>query len=199
MASDSKETTSPADKPNDRQPRTEAAMEVIAGGITGLIKLHPNGRLVEKAPYPESTDYGLSLRDLGREYAAYVKLPAHPRLLRLHPSSTPERLVLPYLKNGCLISYLRTTPVSARQRLQLAADAAEGLSVLHVAGISHGDLNAWNFLVDDDLRLCIIDFAGSTIDGQAGSAFEGAQYCLPRSMDDPSTVRTDLFALGSVL
>lgn len=63
----------------------------------------------------------------------------------------------------------------------------------------HGDINSFNFLVDDDIRLRIIDFAGSTFDGIAGSAFEGVRYCLPRPWDDPSTVKTDLFALGCLL
>ncbi|QDS70785.1 hypothetical protein FKW77_004214 [Venturia effusa] len=179
--------------------RTESDLETIAGGTTGLIKLHAGHTYVEKAPYPDSKDARSSLRDLRREYSAYQRLPLHARLLRLHPDSKPERLLLPYLRNGCLHDFLRATPVSSAQRLQFAADAAEGLSLLHCAGIVHGDINSWNFLVDDDFRLCIIDFAGSTIDGQDGSAFEGVRYCLPRSFEDPSTIQTDLFALGSLL
>lgn len=77
-------------------------MEVIAGGTTGLIKLRLKSTLVENAPYPNSSDAYMSIRDLRREYIAYKKLPQHPRLLRLHSDSTPERLVLPYLHNGCL-------------------------------------------------------------------------------------------------
>ncbi|KAF2206537.1 hypothetical protein CERZMDRAFT_25598, partial [Cercospora zeae-maydis SCOH1-5] len=89
--------------------------------------------------------------------------------------------------------------ITSAQRLQFAADAAEGLHLLHRAGVIHGDINSWNFLIDDDFRLRIIDFAGSTIDGEPGSAFEGFRYCLPRPIHDPSTTRTDLFALGSLL
>ncbi|KAI5356672.1 putative receptor-like protein kinase SRF [Septoria linicola] len=179
--------------------QAESGVQVLAGGTTGLIKLHPNNSLVEKAPYPDSKDVHLSIRDLRREYAAYQRLPQHPRLLHLHSDSTPEKLVLPYLQNGCLHEFLRGPPVSSVRRLAFAADAAEGLHILHCAGIIHGDINSWNFLVDDDCRLRIIDFAGSTIDDQPGSAFEGFRYCLPRSIDDPSTVQTDLFALGSLL
>lgn len=173
--------------------------EVIAGGTTGLIKLRIGSPFVEKVPYPDSKDHHLSIRDLRREYAAYQRLPQHPRVLRLHPDSTPEKLVLPYLQHGCLHDFLRSAAISSSQRLQFATDAAEGLHILHCAGIVHGDVNSWNFLIDDDFRLCIIDFSGSTIDGKAGSAFEGIRYCLPRAIDDPSTIRTDLFALGSLL
>lgn len=187
----------------------EGDLEVIAGGMTGLIKLRVDSPFVEKAPYSNAQTVDHNLQDLRREYAAYQRLPQHPRLLRLHSDSTPERLVLPYLQNGCLHEFLRpsrdtssgdsSSPISSSQRLQFAADAVEGLSILHGANIVHGDINSWNFLVDDDFRLCIIDFSGSTIDGEAGSAFEGYRYCLPRSFDDPSTIRTDLFALGSLL
>ncbi|KJX97805.1 serine/threonine protein kinase [Zymoseptoria brevis] len=208
---------SPSDAP---VASTEPTLEIISGGATGLVKLRANSPLVEKAPYPYSEDAQQSIRDLNREFIAYKRLPLHPRLLQLHPDSTPEKLVLPYLHHGCLHQFLRApfdissptpsspgsllrTPpppmVTPLQRLQFAADAAEGVSVLHSAGIVHGDINAWNFLLDDEFRLCIIDFSGSTFDGVRGSALEGYRYCLPRPFKDPSTVRTDLFALGSVL
>ena len=196
----------------------EGDLEVIAGGTTGLIKLRADSPFVEKAPYPNIQTVDYSLQDLRREYAAYERLPQHPRLLQLHSDSTPERLVLPYLQNGCLHEFLRaprdtssgdssspgSSPtlsphIPSSQRLQFAADAAEGLTILHGVDIVHGDINSWNFLINDEFRLCIIDFSGSTIDGEAGSAFEGYRYCLPRSFNDPSTVRTDLFALGSLL
>lgn len=205
-------------------------LEVIAGGTTGLIKLRADSPFVEKAPHPNVKTAYDNFEDLRREYAAYQRLPQHPRVLQLHSDSTPRRLVLPYLHNGCLHEFLRaprdhsvadsppshssptssstSSPTSSApypssipstQRLQFAADAAEGLSVLHSVHIVHGDLNSWNFLLTDDFRLCIIDFAGSTIDGEAGSGFEGYRYCLPRPFRDPSTVRTDLFALGSLV
>lgn len=196
----------------------EGDLEVIAGGMTGLIKLRADSPLVEKTPHPNLQTIDDNLEDLRREYAAYQRLPQHPRVLQLHSDSTPRRLVLPYLQNGCLHDFLRapletssgdssspgssptpSPPISPSQRLQFAADAAEGLNLLHSVGIVHGDINSWNFLINDDFRLCIIDFSGSTIDGEAGSAFEGYRYCLPRSIDEPSTVRTDLFALGSLL
>lgn len=185
--------------PPMKEPQMEESLEVIAGGTTGLIKRRVDSPFVEKAPYPNSRDARLSIRDLRREYAAYQRLPQHPRFLRLHSDSTSEKLVLPYLQHGCLHEFLRSPPVSLPQRLQFAADAAEGIDLLHGVGIVHGDINSWNFLIDDDFRLCIIDFSGSTIDGVPGSAFEGYRYCLPRPIDDPSTTRTDIFALGSLL
>lgn len=182
-----------------KEAQEEDSLEIIAGGTTGLIRRRADSLFVEKAPYPDSRDAHLSIRDIRREFVAYQRLPQHPRFLCLHSDSTSEKLVLPYLQHGCLHEFLRASPVSLLQRLQFATDAAEGLCLLHGAGIVHGDINSWNFLIDDDFRLCIIDFSGSTIDGVPGSAFEGYRYCLPRPIDDPSTTRTDIFALGSLL
>lgn len=180
-------------------------LEIIGGGTSGLINLRPDKAFVEKAPRPDNTPWEQkhSLRDLQREYAAYRRLPNHPRFLHLHPDSTPEKLVLPYLPKGSLHQFLRsrTVSISSAQRLQFSADAAEAVHLLHCGGIVHGDINSFNFLLSSDTipRLCIIDFAGSTFDGIAGSAFEGVRYCFPRPWDVPSTVKTDLFALGCLL
>jgi serine/threonine protein kinase len=53
--------------------------------------------------------------------------------------------------------------------------------------------------LDSSYRLRIIDFSGSSFNGKAGSAFESTRFCLPRSWDDESAARTDLFALGSTI
>jgi serine/threonine protein kinase len=213
-------------------PPMDSDLNVISGGSTGLVKLCADRQFVEKVPYSDTDDD--SLEDLQREYAAYKRLPRHPRLLQLHPDSTPKKLVLQYLHRGCLHDFLRPSPypsspgslspasppyISSWQRIQFAADAAESLDILHGVSIVHGDINTWNFLITDefrheevghevsrheesqpsDLRLCIIDFSGSTIDAVRGSAIEGFRYWLPRAFRAPSTVRTDVFALGSLL
>jgi hypothetical protein len=49
------------------------------------------------------------------------------------------------------------------------------------------------------LRLRIIDFSGSSIDGKWASAIEGVRFCLPRPWEERSTVVTDIFALGSTI
>ena len=178
--------------------KSEAAtLEAINGGSSSLIFLRQDGAYVEKIPHSASKIHEIMVQDIECEYSAYARLPKHSRLLQLHPDSSPQRLVLPYLPQGCLHDYLRTQQVSCSLRIQFAADAAEGLDVLHQANIIHGDINSFNFLIDAGFRLLIIDFAGSSIDGVSGSGWEGVHYCLPRSSD--STVRSDIFALGCLL
>lgn len=56
-----------------------------------------------------------------------------------------------------------------------------------------------NFLLDEELRLKIIDFEGSSLDGCKPSAIEMTRYFMPRDIKEPSTAKTELFALGSTI
>jgi hypothetical protein len=53
--------------------------------------------------------------------------------------------------------------------------------------------------LDESGKAYLIDFSGSCIDEEQGSALEGVRFCMPRDPEDDSTVQTDLFALGSTL
>jgi len=174
---------------------------VIWGGSTGIVELLPC-RCVLKSAYPDSDGRRQSLRDIEREFQIYQRLPRHDRLLQMMRYSPDEGLVLEYMPRGNLREHLRSaaaTEIALPQRLQWACDAAEGLQVLHCHSVIHCDVKTENFLLDSALRLRIIDFSGSSIDGKWASAFEGARFCLPRSWHEPSTVATDLFALGSTM
>ena len=124
--------------------------------------------------------------------------------------------MLEYMPNGNLGFYLRgeepmtrlephlwpergAVEISPVQRLQWACDAAEGLKVLHEHGVLHCDVRSDNFMLDEELRLKIIDFEGSSFDGAKGSAMESTRYFLPRPREEMSTVMTELFALGSLV
>ncbi|KAK3073491.1 hypothetical protein LTR53_004925 [Teratosphaeriaceae sp. CCFEE 6253] len=176
--------------------------EIIGGGCTARVERRFDSDEVVKLKYSDCPNPDCSRRELEREYAIYQRLPPHPRLLTLLPGSTPQRLVLPYLPNGTLSARLTdpdAAPLTIAQRLQLATDAAEGVAVLHAHGVMHSDLQPSNFRFDGEHRLRVIDFAGLQLDGEQGTAMESTRYFLPRSYDEPSTPRTDLFALGSVL
>lgn len=92
-----------------------------------------------------------------------------------------------------------TITITLPERLQWACDAAEGLHLLHSHGIIHSDLKPENLLLDSNSRLKIIDFSGSSFDGIVGSAIESSRFFLPRPWEEPPTVRTDIFALGSTI
>lgn len=130
--------------------------------------------------------------------------------------SREEGLVLEYMPQGDLGKYLRgenpmtrreeqLSPakegvgITAAQRLQWACDAAEGLVLLHGHGVMHCDVQALNFVLDEELRLKIIDFEGSSLDGCEAGALERDRFFLPRDWREPSTATTELFALGSLV
>jgi len=115
--------------------------------------------------------------------------------------SCEEGLILEYMSNGSLKDYLceHNHTISMKQRLLWACQAAEGLHVLHSKGVIHCDMKPGNFLLDADLGLKIADFGGSSFNGSWSSACEGTRFWLPRDYREPSTIRSDLFALGSTI
>jgi serine/threonine protein kinase len=147
------------------------------------------------------------LRTLDREFEIYERLPqGHPRLVRMygyHPDKEHDDrgIVLEYLRNGDLRKYFESgADITPEQRFQWALDAADAVRLLHSHEIIHSDIKTSNFLLDDGLRLRIADLSGS-IDGKEPRAYETTRFYLPRDLyvPNPSSVRTDLFALGSSL
>ncbi|KFX93020.1 hypothetical protein O988_07039, partial [Pseudogymnoascus sp. VKM F-3808] len=196
----------PAQDPAIRATR----VDVINGGKAALIHLLPSG-LIRKNVYPDSPDKR-PIDHLALEARIYERLPKnHPRLLEMYGYSRREGLILEYMPQGDLGAYLRgeepmtrlpergAVEISTEQRLQWACDAAEGLQLLHEHRVWHCDVRTLNFLLDDELRLKIIDFEGSSLDGCEPSALETTRYLLPRDPLEPSTIATELFALGSLV
>jgi serine/threonine protein kinase len=192
---------SPSDPLYDIYVPPPPGWEIISGGSTARVEWEIGRDEVVKVLYPKSEDAENEALALQREFEIYKKLPKHARLLTLLDGSTPRRLVFPYLTNGTLHDRIFSDgpPLEPRQRLQLAADAAEGVGLLHAHDVVHCDIGPRNFMFDDEHRLRVIDFAGSGVDGQKGFAIESARYFLPRPWTDICSFRTDIFALGSLL
>ncbi|PGH12650.1 TKL protein kinase [Helicocarpus griseus UAMH5409] len=86
----------------------------------------------------------------------------------------------------------------------LAIQTIRALSHLHSHNIIHCDLAARQLLLDSSLTVKIIDFGGSSLNGQPGMGIENATHYMPRGRSSDSnasgnSVKTDLFALGSTL
>jgi len=137
------------------------------------------------------------------ESGIYEMLGCHHRLLRIM-NWDPEHCVLTmeYAPNGSLKDFLlaQNDKTSVMQRLQWVQEAAEGLQLLHNAGVIHCDVEPRNFLLDANLSIKIADFSGSSIQGSQPSACAGSRF-LPPNFDwcQRPKIEDDLFGLGSTI
>jgi len=130
---------------------------------------------------------------------------AHPHIVRTFEYGSSNKgdhyLVMEYV-DGVSLQYIRETR-SARtaQRVELLAQAAEGLAAVHAAGFMHHDINPRNFLVDREQRTKLIDFGLAVPNTPAfrrpGNRTGTLQYMAPELLRrEPIDERIDIFAFG---
>ncbi|GLB43188.1 putative protein tyrosine kinase [Lyophyllum shimeji] len=136
---------------------------------------------------------------------------SHPNLLPLLGVSdlgdgTLPALVSPWLENGNITQFLRTTS-SQINRSQLMLDVARGLSYLHGHNVVHGDLKSANILIDSHHRACLADFGltkvlpcghrGIDVTGGLGSArYQAPELLLGDTQH--ATQECDVYSFGVV-
>ena len=105
------------------------------------------------------------------------------------------------MPNGTLNNYMnRNRDVSLHQRALWVSDVLEAVNVLHCREIYHPDIRPSNFVVDPDLRLCLINFTGASIDGKPPAFMERPGFFLGRDVErEGSNTASDLFAVGSTI
>jgi serine/threonine protein kinase len=129
----------------------------------------------------------------------------HPHIVRTFEFGTSNRgehyIVMEFI-DGVSLQFVRETR-SARTaaKMELLAQAAEGLAALHAEGYIHHDINPRNYLVDRNQQVKLIDF-GLTVPNTPAFCGPGnrtgtLQYMAPEllrreAIDD----RIDIFAFG---
>jgi serine/threonine protein kinase len=180
------------------------------GSFSRVYKL-PTKNTVRKMPtevYDPDTDessYDISLHALQLEIKIYKSINPSPHLVDFH-GATETYLDLEYAPHGTVSDFLRRNYRHQNQSATapttpalIAVQTIEAVAYIHSQGIIHCDLGARQLLLDADWNVRLIDFGGSSFNGHAGSGIENATHFMPRAHNAPSTVRTDLFALGSTL
>jgi serine/threonine protein kinase len=145
---------------------------------------------------------GHAQRPLEGEVAIQLVHPHIVRTFEYGDSIRGEHFVVMEFVDGVSFQYLRESR-SARtaQRVEMLAQAAEGLAAVHAAGFIHHDINPRNFLVDRQQQVKLIDF-GLAIPNtpdfcKPGNRTGTLQYMAPELLRrEPIDERIDIFAFG---
>ncbi|KAF2241850.1 kinase-like protein [Trematosphaeria pertusa] len=91
--------------------------------------------------------------------------------------------------------------IGITERSRWPNDATSAVDYIHSLHVIHGDIGAHNFLIHNDGRLVLCDFAGSGMEGLKNTVTAGSRYSHPDSygIDHETGPEDDVFALGTVL
>ena len=129
----------------------------------------------------------------------------HPHVVRTLEYGTSIKgehyLVMEYI-DGVSLQYVRESrSTRTAQKVELLAQASEGLAAVHAGGFIHHDINPRNFLVDRDQNVKLIDFGLAVPNTPAfvrpGNRTGTVQYMAPELLRrEPIDERIDIFAFG---
>ncbi|KAF1840129.1 kinase-like protein [Cucurbitaria berberidis CBS 394.84] len=142
-----------------------------------------------------------SVELLEREKEIYMHLGEHKGILPCF-QSTDSGLVFPYLKNGNLRHFLCNSAelIVFSMRLDWIQTALRSIQYIHSKGVLQADISARNFLVADDLSLCLCDFSGSMIGARKNLVRPETRYEKFEGTEPVDiSVRTEIFAVGSLI
>jgi serine/threonine protein kinase len=174
--------------------------DLIGVGVFTHVYNFGDGR-VRKVPAPDPDNLDLAIKSIQREGKIYGHLGDHPRVIKC-----VERgdlfVDLEFAPHGHIEDYLKShSDIPDNCRIRFIQEVIEAVVFIHSKGIIHSDLAARQFLIDGSLHVRLSDFGFSSFGGGDVLGFENSSHHLPRDVDGnmPSTVQSDLFALGSTL
>lgn len=156
---------------------------------------------MRKVPAPDPDNLDLAITSILREREIYDHLGDHPRVVKC--LARGDLFVdLAFAPHGHIEGYLDLhRDTSDKRRIRFAQEVIEAVAFIHSKGVIHSDLAARQFLVDDALHVRLCDFKFSSFSDGDALGFENSSHHLPRDVDGdaPSSIRSDVFALGSTL
>ena len=186
--------------------------ELLTRGMSAETYLTGNNIII-KVPRIDDDDDGITQanRKAARNEASiYTLLGDHPNIAKcIYISPSKQHIELEYYHNGTLKDYVN----EHRKRItdacltRWACQIIESIRFIHFKGVRHSDLRLDQWLLDIDMNARLSDFNGSGYDSNPALDLEGsesinlerASHFMPRDPMDDSTIKSDLFALGSVL
>jgi serine/threonine protein kinase len=171
-------------------------------------------RYALKVPVPEKRKDRTIINELKREEEVCRDL-KHPNIIRIHSFNTEGEtpfLVMEYFEHPNLKLWLRLGPKKiAYFAPKFVEQGAEALYYLHTKGWVHRDVKPDNFLISNDTRVKLIDFAISEriktgIGALLGRFMGGSKTQGTRSYISPEQIRNqnldgraDIYSFGCVL
>ena len=147
----------------------------------------------------------VTLDEVLLETQLLTRLRDHERVVTIrNVSITPPIpfIVMDYLPNGSVEARLDAGGVSLVEAVRWTRNALAGLAHAHAMGVLHRDIKPGNLLLDNEERAVLSDFgiAEDTIRGLlANPALYGIHAAPELLQGQPSSVQTDIFALGCTL
>ncbi len=141
-------------------------------------------------------------RPLEGEMAYHLVHPHIVRTLEYGTSTKGEHFLVMEFIDGVSFQFIREAKATrTAAKLELLAQAAEGLAAVHAAGFIHHDINAKNFLVNRDQCVKMIDFGLSVPNRPSfcrpGNRTGTVQYMAPELLRrEAIDERIDIFAFG---
>ncbi len=124
------------------------------------------------------------------------------RLYDLGETDGRRFLTMEYVDGEDLASLLRRIGrIPHDKAIEIARQLCAGLAAAHERGVLHRDLKPANVMLDGDGQVRITDFGLAAAVGDANAVRAGTpQYMAPEQLTGhPSSIKTDIYALGLVL
>jgi hypothetical protein len=130
---------------------------------------------------------------------------SHKNVVRLYDLGVADGrrfLTMEYVDGEDLASLLRRIGrIPQDKAIELARQLCAGVAAAHERGVLHRDLKPANVMIDGEGNVRITDFGIATVGGDDRGASAGTpQYMSPEQLaGKPSSIRTDIYALGLIL
>ena len=168
------------------------AEKFIAAGATGIVYSIDESTVMKQCADGDCTE-------LDTERRAYERLGLHPSIAGYFGVTEDGSTII--LERGkCLrdmYQQVNTDDIPLCKKLRWANEAAVGLHYIHQNGIIHADVGCHNIILTQDDHLKFIDFAGSSIDGEAATVCY--EWCSYRPSEPRISIQTDIFAYGCTM
>lgn len=199
MAHASQGLSAPVVHVTDWQPQN--VLRCLAASSRNFVGLLDDGSSVLKYPQRKTAD---TMEALHEEAARYQRLGTHENLV-LFKGLHEDGLIFEYCSRGDLGEVIRDQPsLSENEKDRIGEQVVRCLIHLHNHNFIHGDLNVNNVFINSSGDAKVGDIQGhlyrpdGTVEMPTMSQ-EGAKSRHPYAGENEFTLRTDIFALGTLL